>query len=129
MSKFQDFRVIISGSKNYNDYDQLKEACDHYLKNKLKNLDVNVIVLSGSGGGADKLGEQYAKERGLELEIYSANWDRYGKSASYKRNVQMTSVGNALIAFRSSYSDNRGTDIMIDMARKKHLLVRVIEED
>ena len=129
MTKFQDFRVIILVSKNYNDYDQLKGACDHYLKNKLENPEVNVIVMSGSGGGADRLGEQYAKERELELEVYPANWDRYGKSAGYKRNVQMADVGNALIAFRSSYSDNRGTDIMIDLARKKHLLVRVIEED
>jgi hypothetical protein len=95
-------------------------------------LDPNLSIIILSGGtsqGADALGEKYAAEHGLKVEKYPADWNKFGKRAGYLRNNRMAEASNALIAFRSAYSDNRGIDIMIDIARKHHLLVREITEE
>ncbi len=124
-----EFRVIIAGSRAFTDYNLLKNKCDFYLQRKLLDPNIEVIVISGGASGADTLGEKYAKERNLRVERYNADWKKYGKSAGYRRNKQMAEVGNALIAFRSGYAENKGTDNMINVARSEKLLVRVVDED
>lgn len=124
-----EFRVIIAGSRAFTDYNLLKNKCDFYLQRKLLDPNIEVIVISGGASGADTLGEKYAKERNLRIERYNADWKKYGKSAGYRRNKQMAEVGNALIAFRSGYAENKGTDNMINVARSEKLLVRVVDED
>ena len=123
-----EFRVIIAGSRAFTDYNLLKNKCDFYLQRKLLDPNIEVIVIRGASG-ADTLGEKYAKERNLRVERYNADWKKYGKSAGYRRNKQMAEVGNALIAFRSGYAENKGTDNMINVARSEKLLVRVVDED
>lgn len=118
-----EFRVIIAGFGNY---ELLRDYCDYFLRNKFSDPNLKIIIVSGA---EDSLGERYAAERGLPIERFTANWEKYGKRAGYLRNIGMAEVGNALIAFRSAYALNRGIDMMIDIARKKHLLVREITEE
>lgn len=125
----KEFRVIIAGSRNFTDYELLKSKCDFYLSNRAQDPEIEIIIVSGGSNGADRLGERYAKECGYSCEVYPADWERYGKSAGYKRNVIMADKSNALIAFRSAYSENKGTDMMIRIAKENRLLVRVIEEE
>ena len=114
----EEFRVIIAGSRGFNDYQILSESCDYFLKNKK-----NVVIISGHAVGADQLGEQYAKERGYTLEIYPADWKTYGRSAGFKRNEQMGDIANALIAFWDGKS--HGTKHMIEYAKNKGLKIRI----
>ena len=44
-------------------------------------------------------------------------WNVYGKSAGYRRNVEMGLYGDALIAFWDGFS--KGTRLMIDIAKEK----------
>ena len=122
----KEFNVIICGSREWTDYDRLKEKCDIFLKNKLSDPDIKVTIISGGARGADTLGEQYAKEKGLDLKRFPANWDKYGKRAGYLRNLKMAEIGNAVIAFYSSTSENKGTKMMVRIGREKHLLIREV---
>lgn len=122
----KEFNVIICGSREWTDYDLLKQKCDAYLKNKLSDPDTKVIIVSGCARGADTLGEEYAKERGLEVKKFPAKWDKYGKRAGYLRNMDMAEVGNAVIAFYSATSENKGTKMMVRIGREKHLLIREV---
>lgn len=115
------FKVIIAGGRSFYDYNILKKHCDFILSEKL--VDSKVIIISGGANGADKLGERYAKDRGLELRIFLADWETHGKSAGYKRNVLMAENADALIAFWDNYS--RGTKHMIDIANERKLKVNV----
>ena len=63
----KEFRVIIAGSRNYNDYEKLKERCNTYLSNKLSDPETCVIIVSGAAKGADALGERYAMENNLPI--------------------------------------------------------------
>lgn len=114
------FKVIIAGSRSFNNYNFLKETCNRLLINKLPE----VTIISGTAKGADSLGERYAQEKGLKVDLYPADWDFYGKSAGFKRNIQMAEQADALIAFWDSKS--HGTKHMIDIAERYKLLVKVI---
>jgi hypothetical protein len=88
------FRVIIAGTRYFGDFAYLVKVCDYLLQNKKK-----VKIISGNARGADQLGEQYAHYRQYKLDTYPADWDRFGKSAGYRRNVEMAEHADALIAF------------------------------
>ena len=75
------------------------------------------------------LEKKYAEEKGYEVLRYPADWDRYGKSAGYRRNKQMAEVANACIAFFSSVAENKGTKNMVSLARNMNLLVREVKEE
>ena len=122
------FRVIICGSREFDDYELLKEKCDTILSKKAADPAEKIVIVSGCARGADKLGEMYAKEKGYEVLQYPADWDRYGKSAGYKRNKQMAEVANACIAFYSSAGESKGTKMMVSIARNMNLLVREVKE-
>jgi hypothetical protein len=124
-----EFRVIIAGSREFDDYELLKKYCNYYLSNKINNPDCRLIIVSGHAKGADSLGERYAQEFGIPCEIFPANWDKYGKSAGYRRNLDMARVSNAAIIFLSAYAENKGSLHMIDIAKENKLLVRVVKED
>lgn len=118
------FKVIIAGGRNFCDYERLKKVCDSLLANRFKE---GVTIISGTARGADSLGEQYARQRGLELIQMPAEWEKYGKSAGYRRNEEMAKEagpGGGLIAFWDGSS--RGTKHMIETAQKHGLAVRVI---
>lgn len=113
-------KVIIAGSRGFNDYEYLKMRVNALRKNTYGEF----TILSGHATGADLLGERYANEHGLRLETYPAKWDLYGKSAGTVRNLQMAKVSDILIAFWDSKS--KGTKNMITCALDNDLEVHVI---
>ena len=118
-----NFKVIIAGSRGFSNYKLLREQCNKFLREKRKTS--NIIVVTGHARGADTLGEKYAQDEGFTLEIYPAQWKKFGKRAGYRRNEQMAEVADALIAFWDGSS--KGTKHMIDIMNEKNLLVRVVE--
>ena len=118
-----NFKVIIAGSRSFSNYKLLKRVCNNFLRNKRKTH--NVIIVSGGARGADSLGEKYSDEEGFDLEVYPAQWDKYGKRAGFRRNEQMAEVADALIAVWDGKS--HGTKHMIDIMNNKNLEVRVVK--
>jgi hypothetical protein len=114
-------KIIIAGSRSFNNYNLLKLECDKFLNEH--NIS-NPEIISGTANGADKLGEQYAKQLNIKLTQFPANWNLYGKSAGYKRNLQMAEYADALIAFWDNNS--KGTKHMIDIANKLNLITKII---
>lgn len=118
----ENFKVIIAGSRGFSNYKLLKEKCNEYLREKRK--EYNIIIISGGARGADTLGEKYAQDEGFSLEVFPANWNKFGKSAGFIRNEQMAEIADALIAFWDGKS--HGTKHMIEIMENKKLLVRVV---
>lgn len=118
----EDYRVVIFGSRGFKNYDLLREKCDAYLQNKKDTH--HIIIVSGHAKGADMLGEQYAQEKGYELETYPADWKKYGRRAGFLRNEQMADLSNAAIGFWDG--DSHGTQHMIEYCKNKGLDVRVV---
>ncbi len=113
-------KVIIAGGRNFVDYDLLKSTCD-YMLSKISNVE----IVSGCSRGADLLGEKYAEEAGFSIKKFPADWEKYGKGAGYKRNSEMASYADCLIAFWDG--DSRGTRHMINTAKKRGLQIKIVK--
>jgi hypothetical protein len=109
-------RTIIAGSRTCNSKKEISMA--------IRNCGWKPsVVISGTARGADKLGELWAEHFGIPVERFPADWDKFGKSAGYKRNAEMADNAEALIALWDGKS--RGTKHMIDIAKSKGLRTHV----
>ena len=114
------FKVIVAGGRDFSDYNLLSTTL-HYLLSQKSNVE----IVSGMARGADSLGLRYAEENHIRVKKFPANWDRYGNSAGYKRNVQMAEYADACVCFWDGNS--KGTADMIRLARVFKLQIRVIK--
>ena len=123
------FKVVVAGSRGFNSYAYMEEALDQQIMEAMEELDIidDIEIVSGGAKGADKLGERYAKERGYSLKIFPAEWNKYGKSAGYKRNAQMAEYADMVIVFWDG--ESKGTKHMIDLADEKQLYLAINEYD
>lgn len=119
----KEYRLVIAGSRDFNDYTLLSKAVDKHLGDKVDNA--KIIIISGTAPGADQLGERYAKERGYKLECYPADWGHYGKAAGPVRNMNMANVADDVIVFWDGESS--GTKNMIETAKAKSIPCTVVE--
>ena len=62
-------RLIIAGSRDFNDYDLLCDKTSQFIGN-----EKDVTIISGLARGADKLGCRFAEENGYNLEGFEAQW-------------------------------------------------------
>jgi hypothetical protein len=117
-------RLIIAGSRNYQDYALLQSSIDEFIDyNSLGDPDPGVIIISGMAKGADLLGVRYAVERSYAVEEFPADWSK-GRSAGPQRNREMAKSANACIVFWDGKS--RGTASMIALAKQQQLKLHVI---
>ena len=117
------FKVIIAGGRDYDDYLRLETFMDTVLGAKEHNT---IEIVSGTANGADSLGEKYAIANEFALTQFPAQWDKYGKSAGYKRNVEMVEYANALVAFWNGNTVRSGTNHMINIALERELPTRIV---
>lgn len=118
-----DVRVIIAGSRTFNDYKMIVEAACMYL-----NPEDSITIISGAARGADTLGEVFAHRNSLSLVKMPAKWDIYGKRAGYLRNEEMANYAAEGIGILLAFWDGKshGTKHMIQIAKAKGLEVHVI---
>lgn len=109
-------KVIIAGSRDITDYAMLEEAVH------ASGFEVTEVV-SGGARGVDTMGERWAKEHGVPVKVFKAQWDLHGKRAGPFRNMEMGDYADALIALWDGKS--RGTLHMINYSESRHLRVWV----
>ncbi len=113
-------KVIVAGSRSFEDYSILKKVLDE----ELVSTD---IIISGGAKGADTLAYNYAKNNKLQKIIFNADWKVHGKKAGIMRNFEMANEGERLIAFWDGYSN--GTKHMIQAAHQVGIPVRIVKVD
>lgn len=116
-------RIVVAGCRDFEDYGFAKEKIDVCISNIKEKY--SLIFVSGGCKGADMIGERYAKENGYKLERYTADWERYGKSAGPKRNKEMAKVSDFVICFWDGKS--RGTKSMINFAKTYKKPIKIIK--
>ena len=86
-----------------------------------------VTLVSGHGGNVDLAVEDEAIKQGIDIEVFPADWKKYGKRGGPIRNAQIAELCDAMIAFWDFKS--RGTKDAIDKATKlgKPILVVGVE--
>ena len=115
----KEFRVVVAGSRSFDDYKRLSTELDSYLAGK-----TNVTIISGTARGADRLGERYAAEHNMKLERFPAEWDKYHKGAGPIRNHKMVLEADAVVVFWDNESS--GSKNIIDYAREENVPYKII---
>lgn len=114
--------IIIAGGRDFNDMSALISKLDEVL---IELKDSQLLIVSGTARGADKLGEEYAKSNGYHVKRFPPDWNTHGKAAGFIRNAEMAKFADVLVAFWDGKS--KGTKHMIDIANKEGLKVFVQE--
>ena len=109
-------KLIVAGGRDFSDKEKL------YFE--LDSIEGITEIVSGNAKGADELGEKYAKERGIPVKLFPADWTKHGRAAGPIRNEEMAKYADALIAFWDGKS--RGTKSMINLARENNLNVMIV---
>lgn len=110
-------KVVIAGSRVLNNEQYVNTAVltafNKWMSEDQENWKkyLNPEIVSGGAQGVDFLAELYAKKRTLSFKEFKADWEQYGKSAGFVRNVQMADYADALIAVWDGKS--KGTFHMI----------------
>ena len=110
-------RVIIAGSRTITDYGCVADAINK------SGFDITEVVC-GMASGVDSLGERYAKEHGIPVAYYPADWDVHGRRAGYIRNIEMAKNADALIAIIKD--DSPGTMHMIKEAMRRGIKTCIV---
>lgn len=107
-------KTIIAGSRTINDLALVRQAV-------LESCFEITEVISGGARGVDRLAIIFAQENNIPCHIMRADWDKYGKSAGFRRNGEMANYADALVAIWDCQS--RGTFHMINVAKERGLKV------
>lgn len=120
-------RAIICGGRTELNY----VTASSYLYDIFHALGIeNAEIVSGGCKGADKIGERFAQENNLDVIQFLPEWNKFGKAAGIKRNMDMVDyikdyADSIVIAFWNG--ESRGTKSTITQARKFNIPVYVID--
>ena len=84
-------------------------------------------IVSGGAKGIDECAAKFANENGIPLTVFLPEYNRYGRGAPLKRNLQIIEYADEIIAFWDGSS--RGTKYVIDQCKRlgKPVAVHIIE--
>lgn len=96
-------RVLVCGSRDWTNIESIRR--------KLSQLPTNTVIIHGGCRGADNMAGSVARQLGMEIEIYPAQWNLYGRAAGPIRNQEMLKKGKPdfLIAFHIDIPSSKGT--------------------
>lgn len=89
------FRVLVTGSRTWDDEGVIQYA----LSEILFHNRTMVLVHGACPTGADEIADQWATQRNqfpsrpVTVERHPADWERYGRSAGFRRNAEMVALG------------------------------------
>lgn len=109
-------KLLIAGSRNFNDYLYLKKRIDKLISNWNKK---ELLIIEGGARGADKLGRLYAQNNEIEYQTFEAEWEKLGKRAGYARNIKMAETATHAVIFWDGVSP--GTKHMIKILEEKNV--------
>lgn len=123
-------KVAIVGSRDFEDYEYLKQEVDYVLS----RLDGPFVLVSGGARGADRLGEKYSSEHNwLEPIIHLPDWypkGVYDRGAGFKRNSlivdELVPGKDILIAFQIAKSSGTQDTLNKALARGIEIHLREI---
>ncbi len=112
-------RVLFCGGRFWEDIGVI------YLA--MKDLPVDTIIVTGDSKGADTIAYDTAERLSLTVEVFNADWTKYGPAAGPIRNTRMLETGiDKVFAFHDDLSRSKGTRNCVFQAVKMGIEVEVV---
>jgi len=131
------FNILVCGGRDFNNkkllYDVLLNYCwkngFHHPKDAM--TPVGISIISGMAKGADTLGWLFAKDYGLDIFSFPADWKHQGNSAGPIRNQKMIdeTPGGVDLVIAFPTKNSRGTYDMIRRAEKAGIKTIIVKEE
>lgn len=99
-------KVLVTGGRHYDRPDLVQKGLELYKCSEL--------IVGDCRTGADRYAREWAREAGVPLRVFKADWDKYGKAAGPIRNSEMVAEKPDLVL---SFPGGRGTADCSDKAR------------
>lgn len=118
-------RVLVCGSRDWEDQSVMDAVLCGFARFE------DIVIIEGGARGADKCAHLWAKFNADDHEVYTANWEKYGKGAGAVRNKQMLVEGkpDIVLAFKDGfdYTHSRGgTENMVAQAKLRGVPTYVV---
>lgn len=113
-------KVLICGSRHFTNQLLMYE--------KMADWSQDVTVIHGGARGADSLAGELAAYIGLTVEVFPANWAKYGRKAGPIRNQQMLDEGKPDLVMAFPLPSSVGTLDMINRAQEAGIPVEIVED-
>lgn len=118
-------RVLICGGRDHFDGQEIRRTLAGY---KMKYGD-RLEVIHGDARGADRAADVIARDLGIRVRKFPADWRGHGKAAGPIRNKLMLSERPDVVhAFKDGFDyklDHGGTENMVGIALAANVPVRV----
>lgn len=112
-------RVLVTGSRDLTIPDKLFDEIMSAF------CDEDTVLITGCADGIDKCVREYAKRNYMVLEVYTADWTKFGRSAGPIRNKRMLEEGKPSVVV--AFPGRRGTQNMINLAYKAGVPVHYVK--
>jgi hypothetical protein len=115
-------KVLICGDRHWKDYVSIRDTVG-----KLLSKYGDLTIIEGGCSGADLYAKSAAKEFGIPVKEYPADWEKYGLAAGPIRNKQMLDEENPdlVIAFHANIENSKGTKNMVTQAKQRGIIAIV----
>jgi hypothetical protein len=121
-------KLAIIGGRTFTDYPLLcRVMLEHYGVDKEfpNSTDYTVTeVISGAAKGADSLAARWAKQHGVALIEFPADWDKHGKAAGFIRNRDIIEAADEVLAFWTG--DSKGTAHSLSLAKRQRKTTLIV---
>lgn len=105
-------RVLVCGGRDFDNYEELAAAL-----RKVDNARRITLLIEGGASGADTLARRWARQKGIPVDTYRADWNRWGtKMAGEARNQRMLDEGKPDLVV--AFPGDTGTADMIGRAQR-----------
>lgn len=104
-------RILVCGGRDYDDMEAINFALDRLHK----ALRITTLI-HGCARGADRIAGEWARNSGVQVEEFRANWASDGRAAGSIRNQRMLDEGrpDGVVAFPGG----KGTADMVTRAQR-----------
>lgn len=114
-------RVLVTGSRKFKNARLIFERLAQLPKE-------NLVIVQGGAIGVDYFAYTWAIKNGVETQTYRPNWNKYGRSAGFKRNnIMLDTKPDLVLAFWDGASN--GTKHTFTGARARDIPTEVIRDD
>ena len=120
-------KLAIIGGRDFTDFNKAEQVfweyyCFYDDETGKPYAHIDEII-SGGAKGADLIAKRLATKYKVKYTEFPADWDKYGKFAGFKRNIQIVDSSDMVLAFWDGTSKGTAHSLSLAKQAKKNTII------